>query len=546
MTKNLKVLSLVFIMIPILIHVFFLDRYEINFPFEDSHYVYFNFLYEYLQVPTFSEKLKLSLSTINESRPILMRLITLGEYYLLGEFNFKYTLLFSNFYLLIILWVFYKKYFSSSHWILIAVAFFSILSLCNFENFYRNDVLLYQTASISLSVLIFYLISLPFSSLSKFFKIILFLSIILVPFGSAIGYFTIFMVLAYGYFFEKRSLFYPTLIVLGFHVLFIVFLSEPNNNPGNQGLFDNLIKYNYKLVLAFFISLGGCFQLFSNNTGFLISAIGGLILMVLPVVIFFKIKNKSDFYFEILLYLFSIICIAAIVYKRYGFWTVGYESVLVSRYKIYGSLVFIVCGALLLKTYEKKVVKSLLLFCTLILYTVWLLKTPTVLNQKKETQLMDIYSTKNKVGVRQSTNILYIDTDIYDYLVEKKVFDPTEANTFLDKQLIGGTYIKPDSIIYGEVGFDPGFEAAWSGRKSKLKKIIVRGNFGKANNYFILITDNNNKKVLLNALPKSISIAKKIFNAKQNTLELSKEFDNQFFRLKQPVRAEVLATDIYK
>lgn len=546
MKKELKALLLLTISIPIIIHIYFLFKYEINFPFEDGHYVYFNFLYDYLNEDSSIGKFKLFIRSINESRPLLMRAITLKEYYLFGKFNFKYTLIFSNFYVVIILWVYFKKYANSKQWPLVIVSFFSILNLCNFENYFRNDVLLYQTASISLSIFIFYFITLSSNSKSNFSIVVFYFTITLVPFGSAIGYFTLAIVLIYSFFFRGKIYFYPILFILFFHIIFSIFFSETQQSNTNQGILDNLFKYKFDLVKAFFIAFGGCFQVFSNNLGLVFSFVGGLLLLCIPIILFLLKKPQENFHFEILIYIFSLLCIAAIVYKRYGFWTSGYESVLVSRYKIYGVLVFIVLLVLVNSASEKKFLSIFYILGTTCLYTVWLIKTPFLLNLKKETQIMDAFNTKNKIGDVQLNNSLHIDLKKYDYLVRNKIFEPRSVYQDIDDLILNSRYFKTDSIIFEEVDSDPGFNGAWKGRSKRLMKLEVYGNFPKAKNYFISVIDSNNRVFLINGLPPTNSIIKELIKPTLSITKLTKEIDNQYFEMKKPLRCKVILGNIYK
>ena len=157
--KNpLKILLIwFFVSIPVVLHFVFLSKFSLNFPFEDDHRVFMDFFYNYLNADDFKHRVLILLTPDNESRPFLIRLSLLIPLSVFKTIDFKSILYFVNIYTFVILLVFIRKY--RDYPIFLVLISFLLLSHCSWEMFFRNDVASYQLASVSLSILLFYLIS---------------------------------------------------------------------------------------------------------------------------------------------------------------------------------------------------------------------------------------------------------------------------------------------------------------------------------------------------------------------------------------------------
>lgn len=541
--KNFKLFAILSLLCLAIVHFFLLNKYEINFPFEDSHGVFLSYLYSYKSEPSLLGKLSILFGSVNESRPVLMRLAQNIQLSVFGQLNLKSILIFCNLYLILIIWVFFKKYFQVQNKTIFIISIFSIFSLCNFELYFRNDVLLYQTATVSLTILIFYLITKQNSNRSRLETIVLLLALIFVPLGTAIGYISLVIAGVYSCFLQKNNLWKSIIAILGLQVFISIYYYSPSQEEGS--IVGNIIKYNYELVVAFFMAVGGFVHIISNTTGQVVAVIVGLFITLTPLVFFVKNCKNRKFDFELLVYLFSVICLVAIVLKRYNYWEVGYESVLESRYKIYGILIFIIFCYQLTESFRLKYVSSFLILFSIGLYIIWLLKSVTVLNQKRETQFYDAYNIERGIGNTEKVKYAYVDKIRYDYLVNNKFFDPKEAYRNVAESISKGIRIKPSKVSNNKVSFDTNMEGDWAGRTYKYNKITIEAKLPIATNYFLEITDKNNKKILLNGLPEPKSLTKRLFEKQSAPFKLSREFDNEFFEIEDPISVEVICTDIY-
>jgi hypothetical protein len=536
MSKKQNLIPWLLALVPIVVHLVVLKSQAINFPFEDDHRVFMDFFYNYLNASSFSEKVMVLLTPDNESRPFLIRLSMLIPIGIFGRIDFGIILYFVNLYTLVLVLVFYKKY---KHLpVFLVLLSFLLLSHCNWEMFYRNDVASYQLATVSFSLVLFYLVAKRNSLTSTAQRVLFYTFLFIVPFGSALGFMTVFLVLGYAFFRKKHPHSY---IILSVFVLqLVIYLSSGVSGSSSISMFGNLFKYNIELVWGFFIAVGGQFRFVYTNLGFFISGFLGFITFIFSTYLLLKNWKSEDYDFEKLIYLFGAASLGIIVVSRYNYWIVGYESVLGPRYKIYGILIFLSGISFVFQNNLFKKVQWGLSILFMVFYVGWYLKSSDYLILKHETLMMDAYNLENDMVHNERQTVAFEAKDKYDYLKNSGFFNANDFyRTVLDK-IKNGVIVSPKTAVLTQVDFDPAYESDWGGKESKLYKISLTGDFPPSSNYFIRLTGADHKSVILNGLRKPLSIAKRLFLKKEPLYYLSKEFEMSHFKLQKPLRCEVI------
>ncbi len=536
--KNpLKILLIwFFVSIPIVLHFVFLSKFSLNFPFEDDHRVFMDFFYNYLNADDFKQRILILLTPDNESRPFLIRLSLLIPLSIFKAIDFKSILYFVNIYTFVIVLVFIRKYRDIP--IFLVLISFLLLSHCSWEMFFRNDVASYQLASVSLSILLFYLISIANSLENIPIRILFYFCLLVVPFGSALGFVTVFLIMLYAFF---RKIHPHRFIILSFLVFQIViyFISETGDG-NNISPFENLFKYNYELIWAYFIALGGQFRFIYNGLGYTISGCFGVFTLIFST--YFLLKNWSSkaYDFEKLIFIFGAGSLALIVISRFNYWIIGYDSVLGARYKIYGILVFLAGMSFVFRMKIKPRVKWAIVGVFIVFYIGWYLKSSDYLNLKNETQMMDAYNLEKGIVRNEKQNTTFEADFKYQYLKQNGYFNANDLYLQVLSKIRNGIVVLPEKAVLSQVDFDPAFESDWGGKEEKLYKIIVTGHFPMSANYFIRIIDKNNKTMLLNGLRKPLSIIKKVVETDKEIDFLSKEFELSHYKLEKPLKCNVI------
>ena len=525
-----------FVFIPIVLHFVFLNKFSLNFPFEDDHRVFMDFFYNYLNADDFKHRILILLTPDNESRPFLIRISLLIPLSIFKTIDFKSILYFVNIYTFVLLWVFIKKYRYTP--IFLVLISFLLLSHCSWEMFFRNDVASYQLASVSLSILLFYLISLPKSLQNVFIRILFYFCLLVVPFGSALGFITVFLIMLYAFFRKIHPHRIVILLLLVFQI--VVYIISDTGDGNNISAFDNLFKYNYQLIWAYFIALGGQFRFIYNDLGYTISGCFGVFTLVFST--YFLLKNwySTAYDFEKLIYIFGAGSLSLIVISRFNYWIVGYDSVLGARYKIYGILVFLAGMSFVFRMKITPLIKWAIVGIFIVFYVGWYLKSSDYLNLKNETQMMDAYNLENGIVRNEKQNTAFEADFKYQYLKKNGYFNANELYSNVLSKIKNGIVVPPDKAILYQVDFDPAFESDWGGKEDKLYKIMVTGHFPMSANYFIRIIDKNNKTMILNGLRKPLSIIKKVVENDKEIDFLSKEFELSHYKLEKPLKCDVI------
>jgi hypothetical protein len=534
-----NILLWLLILIPVIIHLFVLDKFSLNFPFEDGHRVFLDFSYNYLNAQNIGEKITLFLTPDNESRPFLIRISLLIQLALFDKINFRYLLIAFNAYTFILAAVFIKKYWKNPY--LVIISCFGLLSLCNWELFFRSDVASYQLASISLSILAFFLISSsdyrkPFLKNST-----IFICLFLVPFGSAVGFITVFFALIYAFIRKTTPRWYYILTL--FILQLYLYYSYGTENGSTTGFFENVFKYKFELIWAYFMSLGGMFQFMSNYASFAISGIFGIIIFIGCSLFLLNNWKEKELDFEKLVFLFMASSLAIIVLNRYNYWVIGYESVLVPRYKIYGVIIFILAISFAFKQKNTTAMKVYTSIGIIVIYMLWLLKSWYLITLKKETQMMDAYNLEKGMVKNEVANNTFEARYKYDYLKDKGYFDAQELYNDVLSKIKSGTVVYPEKVVLKYVDFDPTFESDWGGKSTILNKLFVYGKFPVSETYFIQLIDKNNKAIILNGFRKPTSILKRLVTEEKEIDFLSKEFEMGYFKLEKPLKCRVICVN---
>ena len=534
-----NILLWLFILIPVIIHLYILDTFSLNFPFEDGHRVFLDFSYNYLNAQNIKEKITLFLTPDNESRPFLIRISLLIQLGLFDKINFRYLLFAFNLYTFILAAVFIKKYWKNPY--LVIISCFSLLSLCNWELFFRSDVASYQLATISLSILAFFLISNINHAPSSFKNCLIIICLFLVPFGSAIGFITVFFVIIYTFIRKSDLRWYYILALLIFQLYLYFHLAS--DDVASSSFIQNVFKYKFELIWAYFLSLGGVFQYISNYQSFAVSGVLGILIFTGCSWFLLKHWKEKDLDFEKLVFLFMASSLAIIVLNRYNYWVIGYESVLVPRYKIYGVIILILAISFVFKRINSTTVKASITLIIIIMYIFWLLKSWYLITLKKETQMIDAYNLEKGMVRNDVANNTFEARYKYDYLKKNGYFNANELYNEVLLKIKNGTIFYPEKVTLKYVDFDPTFESDWGGKKTILNKIFIYGTFPASETYFIQLIDKNNKAIILNGFRRPNSILYRLFT-KENKIDfLSKEFEMEYFKLEKPLTCRVICVN---
>ncbi len=527
------------ILIPVIIHLYVLDKFSLNFPFEDGHRVFLDFSYNYLNAQNIGEKITLFLTPDNESRPFLIRISLLIQLALLDKINFRYLLIAFNIYTFILAAVFIKKYWKNPY--LVIISCFGLLSLCNWELFFRSDVASYQLATISLSNLAFFLISNTNQHSSFFKKCIIFICLFLVPFGSAIGFITVFLVIIYAFIRKTQPRWYYILVLFIFQLY--LYLSFGTGYESSGSFLQNIVKYKFELIWAYFMSLGGMFQFISNIQGYAVSGAFGILIFTTCSWFLLKYWKEKDLDFEKLVFLFMASSLAIIVLNRYNYWVVGYDSVLVPRYKIYGVIILILTISFVFKRINNFVIKVSMTIIIILMFVFWLLKSWYLITLKIETQMIDAYNLEKGMVRNDVANNTFEAGYKYDYLKKNGYFNANELYNEVLIKIKNGTIVYPEKAILKYVDFDPTFESDWGGKNTVLNKIFIYGTFPTSETYFIQLIDKNNKAIILNGFRKPTSVLKRVVTKETQIDFLSKEFEMEYFKLEKPLKCRVICVN---
>jgi hypothetical protein len=527
--------------IPILIHIYVLKEYTFDFPFEDDFRVIVKYLYLYLSQNTWQEKLNIFFLGENESFPLLQRLMVSAQYYFTGEQHIRSMLIACNMLLVFIIYIFYKNAKNTPSYSLPIISLL-LFNTVHHEMFFRLDVASYQFFTLFLAICCIYLSSRWFS-LTTFEKCLLITLFIISPFGSINGILTPFMVLLIFVFSKQYKAFFGFLFISILVFLFINSLGSVNEK--SAGIFENIQKYNFQLVYAYFLSVGGMFTVFQGEKGYLIGVFSGIMIIGLNVFLIFKWYKKGQ-WFEIFLFLFSAVTLAAVVILRYNYWQIGYESVLGSRYKIYGALMCVSALMLYLKNYQNhsKFKIFVVLFIAVAVQVIGTYRGMSMMNHQRLMQLTEAHNIGQNILIKQNFETRYISHKVQQFLEKRKTFSPKIVDAHLEKTLQNADKLTFKDYTLAPFTDDPSLKGDWGMLATGLDHFKIRGDFKQYKFYFARISDQNQKNIVVYLFPSKLTFFQSIVGSQSTPIpQLSRDFYLSFFELKKPYVIELYGTD---
>lgn len=484
---NNRIVIAVLLIIPLLIYLIYLNRLAINLPHKDTYRLFINYTEQYLKAPS---KLQMLFLPENESYPILMRVLIVLQYKLSGTLNIQGLLYLFNIFLFLFVTITANFYIKRKEYIYIAFLFLLIFNLFNYEVYYRGDVAGYQLLVLPLSIWLFYCIT-RFDKISNSSKVLFYLALLLNPFGSINGLVAGFLTLGYAYFkrINKRDLVFSTMIVLGQ----LIFLFLLKNQGKSVSVFDNIIKYNFELVYAFFLSVGGLFAVNSILYPAIV-LISSVIFFYTFYLAFFKDEFLTDF--ERLLLVFSTISLAAVVILRYNYWIPGVESINESRYKIYSSLILFIFVVGVDRKY--KIAKPYLIAFLSLVFLAGYMKNKGNMRSHLAEQISIVHNVNERVYENEFARNYYASGEVIDFLEENNVYSFKDnvkgiSKNFVDCNLLTGVH----SYELKKSEYDVLGKGDWSGMGHYLNSFTVYGEFPKFKYYFVEFEAGDNASFLV-------------------------------------------------
>ncbi len=339
--KNILFKSLwwIIFLIPIVIYFGFIYVYAINIPYVDDHGLK-GFIVKFFSSNTFLDKINAIFAQHNEHRIGLTRIILLIVYYLKNEIDYEWLIWIGNFFLLGIIYVFYKyfklrsidlKYLLPLPWLLFS--------------FLQNENTYWGMASIQNFGIIFLCLS-AFLALEKQQNVLTMLFISLAVFTSGNGFLGLGMVLGITFI---RGNFKVILSIVGISILLIVLYffnyTTPPATPTPK-LFSD-----FGQLMKAFVAFVGSFADNSMESTISIRTLKSIILGVLMIGIIgicllknipFNTQTKKIFappnWQIFIISTFMLIVLSALLVSWSRIIGYGMPTILTSRYKVYSIL----------------------------------------------------------------------------------------------------------------------------------------------------------------------------------------------------------------
>lgn len=462
-----------------LVHLFLLGKYAVNLPFKDDYRVFLNYLYYFFNYGN-------TLSTIflpdNESHPVLMRLITLVQYAIDGHLDFRHILWFCNLFLLLILATLSAHFYRRKEYWNIAFVFLLVLNVMHHELYFRTDVGTYQTLSFSFSLFLFYG-AVYYNSVSRLIRVLFYVAFILTPFGSVNGMLASGLVVLYFLVNrENKKALIITSVLLVIQVLFtMIFLGSDDGKPLN--VWENISRYNFQLVYAYFLSLGGILNVISGPTLWIVYALVSAVVFGYTFYrLFFPFRWKLDF--EKLLFIFCGGSLALIVILRYNYWLEGYISVLESRYKIYGALIFLLFFSILIRDLPR--IRPLVGLFLAGLFAAGLYKGLAMLKIQQREQFIKAYNVDKDIYEQSYARDFYVSKKRKEKLEEEGIYSFRPVREVAGHILTGENRLREISgIKMGDPDKDPLSNGDWSSKVFPMRRLEIEGVFPYRKYYLI-------------------------------------------------------------
>ncbi len=432
-----------------------------------------SYLYLYLNAP--DKFLALGIAE-NESRPVLMRIITLSQYYLDGGQNLKHLLFFCNIFPLFFFGCIAHHFYKRKEYIFLICSALLVFNPIHYEMYFRNDVGTYQTFSFALAICLFY-VAAYYNEVSKLLRVLFFIGFLVTPLGSINGLLASMLIL-YVFFYEKRKLAWVLLCIFMVQVLLVM-----SGDGKSISLMDNLLKYNVELIYAYFLALGGTFAVVQQEILWPVyAALGAGVFGYAAAKLFFPWTWRLTF--EKMLFLFCTASLALIVVLRYNYWIVGYVSVLESRYKLYGAIVILLAVVLAGRQFGAKV-QCLGLAGVSALYLAGLVRGVKMLDMLVQEKLTEAYNVYQDVYVEDFARRGFVDSKKRVFLEEGGHYSFEAAEDLFDRVLTEENRLSPIALQWTKLSEDPGSDGDWYGVHTPLSNFEVRGQFPKRKYYFV-------------------------------------------------------------
>jgi hypothetical protein len=527
----------VLIIIPIIFHILQISRFAINYPISDEFrdilepFVYFD------KADTLKTKIFYLFLPENESIPAFLRAVTITFEKLTGQINFIHLLAFGNLFVFLLFGVYYKVYSAGKNFYLIAVASICIFNACLYESTSRSDITIYQISSISLSFLVFYLLTFTEERLSTGKKVVLLVALTILPFTNGNGFFTIVLSMLYLAFYRKDNFWRILVPLFLLQVAIYVIFASPSHRQGTIGL---IMTYNYKLIIATFILCGGIFQIFSGDTGLVMTFIAGLFLTIFPTVVLLKSIKTSKYRFETLIFIFIMLSVFAILVKRYNYFLAGYFSVLSPHYKIFSMMLFILNVQLFFNFVKSNLLKIAVLILSVSLNLIWFIKTKPALQEQAKNQITELINIENKM-INSSITGFYMPSQAnYEYLKSREIFHPKELIGRIRHEINNNVKQTTADFELTEVAYEDFEEREWAYNKEKIYKISVKGKFDRNYSYYFQIIDKDQKYILTEAKPEAISFIDRVKNKFPYSSSLNEDVYLGVYNIGKPVQVKII------
>ncbi|MGL4632792.1 MAG: hypothetical protein ACRCVT_16430 [Leadbetterella sp.] len=509
-----------------------------GFPFEDDFRVTLKYLHRWISSEGFYSKVGTLFSPENESTPIVQKLFVALPYTLFGDLYLKAQLLIPILLLGgIVGYIFYKKSYNEHRLYLFALFSLVFFNLLHQELFFRFDVSSYQLFALTMACLAFYG-SEKWEELGFTKKTLFWFALFLAPFGSINGLIT--CVLIPIIFILKKQIkpFGVSILILIIQLGILSFLSEDTKSIG---ILDTIQKYAFELPFAFFVSLGGSFNIFHIAVSQWICFGVGILLLIYWILLFWNLPLRTHLF----AWGFSIFLwgsLAAIVTLRYNFWYFGIETVLESRYKIYGCLLFVLCVYVHFQKQESinTALKFGLMVLAISIQGIGYIKGNFLMKKQALTQYTDSYNLKQGSIIPQFAMDRFIPNAKYEYLKKETGFRYETYSDKLEKTLAAGEIIPIKSYEFKELGEqDPTLLGDWNRLHISLTELKIKGSIKKYRYYFGKITDSQNQNLVVFLNPPGQSFVNRIIDSEESFEELNREFYLHFYDSRPPYRIQV-------
>jgi hypothetical protein len=362
--KSSKLISWLFILLPIGIFFAVFFRFTVNAPINDDFSAILAFINSYITTPSYGGKLKLMLDQANEHRIVYDRVWTIISYKIFHAVNFNFLSLIGNLSLVGIAILFFNKFRRLGKPVYLFVPITVLLF-----NFASWENITFSMAGLSnFTVLLFILLSLHYLTSSNSQNIttllfsLFFFVLALFTQGGALSVIPVsIFILIYKK--QYRNLWiYITIIAFLLGVYFYDYHSPQHNGT----IMDTLRELKGRVILFVFSFLGNALNYFliytSNQQESVgITAIAGFCFFILFLYITkTKYYQRNMFNYSIMLLIIITACITALT--RVSF---GWDFASSSRYRINGIIFLISLFFWFLETYPINKKKTIAIILTL-------------------------------------------------------------------------------------------------------------------------------------------------------------------------------------